>query len=115
MPNRGSKVDAPKEYTSYLINPADKKSKVYRWPDGPFKPETPPAVFYAVEIAARLRAAIDESGQTVTAIAEALSVSRSTLYDILGGETWADSFTLAAAEAYLGVRLWPEHVPNQSA
>lgn len=111
MPNRGSKVAAPREYTAVYRIPGDETTKEYRWPDGPFDAATPPAVFYAVEIAKRLRAALDGSGESVTAIAAALSVSRSTLYDIISGITWADSFTLAEAESYFGVRLWPEHVP----
>jgi ribosome-binding protein aMBF1 (putative translation factor) len=105
MPNRASKVTAPREYTA-----APETGRV-TWPEGPFRADTPPAVFYAVEIAKRLRAAIDDSGQSVVSLAETLSLARSTIYDIINGETWADSYTLAALEAHLGVRLWPAHLP----
>ena len=102
MPNRSSKVRPPSEYTA----------STGTWPEGPFDQDAPPAALYAAEIARRLRIAIDESGRSVTAIADALSVARSTLYDALNGAVYVDTVTLAAAEAYLGVRLWPDHIPT---
>jgi hypothetical protein len=77
------------------------------WPDGPFRKATPPSVMYAAEISRRLKDAIDKAGGNISAIAGDLGVARSTLYDILRGTTFPDLHTLAGAERYFGVRLWP--------
>lgn len=98
MPQRTGVTGSPR---SYLVPKG-------AWPEGPFRRNTPRAVYYAALIAKKFKAAIDESGQSITAVAEALDVARSTVYDVLKGETVADVRTLALAEAHFGVRLWPE-------
>lgn len=98
MPQRSGVTGTPRSYVTGRGT----------WPVGPFRKDTPRAVYYAAEIAKRLKAAIDASGQSMTAIATELQVARSTVYDVIKGETFADLRTLALAEAYFGVRLWPE-------
>lgn len=98
MPQRTGVTGSPR---SYLAARGE-------WPDGPFRRNTPRAVYYAALIAKKFKIAIDESGQSITAVAEALDVARSTVYDVLKGETVADVRTLALAEAHFGVRLWPD-------
>jgi hypothetical protein len=46
-------------------------------------------------------------GRNKSEVAQAADIRRSTLYDILGGNTWADMVTLAKLEACLATALWP--------
>ncbi len=77
------------------------------WPTGPFSKDAPASVRYVAHVAARLRAVMDERSITVVQLAPALSVARTTIYDVLRGETFIDTHTLASLEEYLGERLWP--------
>lgn len=75
------------------------------WPDGEFDAEAPDAVAHAVAVAVSLAAALE--GRNKSEVAEAADIRRSTLYDILAGNTWADMVTLAKLEACLDAPLWP--------
>jgi hypothetical protein len=70
-----------------------------------FDPEAPDAVAHAVAISVALSAALE--GRNKKAVAEEADIVRSTLYDILAGNTWADTVTLAKLEACLDASLWP--------
>ena len=69
------------------------------WPDGTFSQDAPDAVAYAVAIALALAAAL--KGRNKSEVAAAAGLERSTLYDILAGQTWPDTVTLARLEACL--------------
>jgi ribosome-binding protein aMBF1 (putative translation factor) len=75
------------------------------WPDGTFRADAPVEVAHAVAIAVGLAAALD--GRNKSDVAAAAEVDRSTLYDILAGKAWPDTFTLAKLERYLEASLWP--------
>lgn len=80
------------------------------WPGTP-KADAPPAVEYALRIAANLAMLVDE--RTVTEVAAAARVARSTIYDIINGTTWPDLVTVAHLETAFGVRLWPDELPAE--
>lgn len=71
---------------------------------------SPPAVFWAAEISRRLGAAL--VGRSKAAVAKEAGIARSTLYDVLGGETWPDLATIVGLEEVLGVTLWPGWAPG---
>jgi len=75
------------------------------WPDGEFDPEAPEILAHAVAVSAALSAAL--AGRNKSEVALAADIRRSTLYDILAGNTWADMVTLAKLESCLGAALWP--------
>jgi DNA-binding phage protein len=79
------------------------------WPDGEFRADAPEAVGIAVAIAVALAAAVE--GRSKTEVASAADIERSTLYDIMSGNTWPDSFTLAKLQVFLGTPLWPAESP----
>lgn len=83
------------------------------WPDGNAAADAPVAVHYAQEIAVRLSVALE--GKSVKAVAEDAGLARSTVYDIVGGKSWADIVSLAQLEVVLGVRLWPTEAPDRRA
>ena len=104
MPRRAQEFGAPKKWVDDTAGGT--------WPAGPLKADSPPGVLYAAEIAKALRKIIDDSGESITAVAEALKVHRSTLYGWLDGDVYIDSFSLAAAEAHFQTRLWPDTIPT---
>lgn len=75
------------------------------WPTGAFDPEAPDAVAHAVAISMALEAAL--VGRNKSEVADAADIRRSTLYDLLSGNTWADTVTLAKLESTLETALWP--------
>jgi DNA-binding phage protein len=75
------------------------------WPDATFRSDAPVEVAHAVAIAAGLAAALE--GRNKSDVAADAGVDRSTLYDILAGRAWPDTFTLAKLERHLGASLWP--------
>lgn len=79
------------------------------WPDGPFETDAPAALGHVVAIAVALNEALLD--QNKSAVAEAARIERSTLYDILAGNTWPETLTLANLEAHLQVSLWPSTPP----
>ncbi len=104
MPRRAQQFGAPKEWVDDAAGGT--------WPAGPLMDDAPPGVRYAAEIATALRKVIDDSGESITAVAEALNVHRSTVYGWLDGDVYPDSFSLAAAEAHFKARLWPSTSPT---
>jgi hypothetical protein len=79
------------------------------WPDNPIPVSTvdagvAAACVAAAKIAQRLQQALE--GHTVTGVAREADVARSTIYDILGGNTWPDIVTIFKLEKTLKVRLW---------
>lgn len=75
------------------------------WPDGPFLESSPLAVEYAAHWAEALAEALQ--GVNRSHLCSAIQIKRDTLYDILGGRTWADTITLIKLETHLDVSLWP--------
>ena len=82
------------------------------WPDGPLREGAPSVVAYAVAIAKALDQALE--GQVRARVAEEAGIERSTLYDILAGNTWPDMVTLAKLEQCLNVTLWPTQPPTRT-
>jgi DNA-binding phage protein len=82
-----------------------------KWPDtAQFSDDAPEAVAHALAIAIALAAALE--GKNKSKVAQAAQIERSTLYDIIAGNTWPDTVTLAKLEAELGVTLWPSTPPK---
>ena len=80
------------------------------WPHGALADDAPPPVKYAAHVAGALSAAL--VGRNKTDVARAAGIERSTLYDVLAGNTWADLVTLAKIEVVLNVSLWPSEPPG---
>lgn len=97
MPNRGSRTRNG--------GPAAYLRASGRWPNGPLRKDSPTAAYWAAEISRRLATAL--AGRSKTSVAEQVGMARSTLYDVLSGETWPDLVTIAALEEALEVELWP--------
>ncbi|KRF45101.1 hypothetical protein ASH01_14355 [Terrabacter sp. Soil811] len=53
-------------------------------------------------------------GQVRARVAHDAGIERSTLYDILAGNTWPDMVTLAKLEQCLNVTLWPTRPTGRS-
>jgi transcriptional regulator with XRE-family HTH domain len=75
------------------------------WPTGPLKKGAPPSAAYAQAIVFTLRLAIGD--RSISDIARSADVARSTVHDLLAGNTWPDLVTLVKLEGILGVTLWP--------
>jgi DNA-binding phage protein len=95
VPRRSSAYGAPREWL-----------REGSWPDGTFSADTPEPVAHAVAIAVALDAAL--RGRNKSEVATGAGIERSTLYDILSGNAWPDTLTLAKLESHLGVTLWPD-------
>lgn len=76
------------------------------WPDGALRTDAPVAVTYARRIAIALRNAMAD--RNVSVVADQAGIARSTVYDVMSGQTFPDLVTLAKLEELLQVRLWPE-------
>lgn len=76
------------------------------WPEGEFEADAPDVLAFAVAVAASLSRALD--GRNKSEVAKDAGITRSTLYDILAGNTWADMVTLGKLQAALGAPLWPD-------
>ena len=77
------------------------------WPTGPLEATAPIAATWAATIAERLATAIDTDARSVSAIASATGVARTTLYGIMNGTRWPDLVTVGELEAQLGTQLLP--------
>ena len=77
------------------------------WPDGRLRKDAPVAARYAQHISQRLMAAANES--TISGLARSADVARSTVRDIIYGNTWPDVVSLAKLEEALRLKLWPDH------
>jgi DNA-binding phage protein len=80
------------------------------WPTGPLEADAPTAAVWAAEISEQLAAAIGTDARSVSAVASATGVARSTLYAIMNGTRWPDLVTLGELEACLGTQLLPRSV-----
>lgn len=83
------------------------------WPDGPTRLDSPVAVTWAAEFSRRLRDAM--AGCSKTAVAEEAGLARSTIYDLMSGETWPDLVTILALEEVLDSELLPRWPHGTSA
>jgi hypothetical protein len=81
------------------------------WPNGQFDPEAPEVLAHAVAVSVALSAALE--GRNKSEVASEADITRSTLYDILAGNTWADMVTLAKLESCLDTGLWPREPAPQ--
>jgi hypothetical protein len=97
VPNRGSRT--------LKGGPAAYLRASGQWPNGPLRRDAPTAAYWAAEISRRLAAAL--VGRSKTAVAQEVGMARTTLYDIVGGETWPDLVSIASLEEVLDVELWP--------
>lgn len=75
------------------------------WPHGQPVAGAPRALEHARSVAIRLAEAVD--GRSVTEVAEASNLARSTIYDLINGKTWPDLVSLGQLEEALGVPLLP--------
>ena len=107
-----SELDVPLPYpwpvprrSRLYLTPAEWVAPGGSWPVGPFLDDSPHAVAYAAHWATVLADALD--GANKTAVCAAVEIKRDTLYEILNGNTWADTITLIKLETELSVTLWP--------
>lgn len=63
------------------------------------------ATQWAAEFSRRLAGAL--SGRSKSAVAEEADLARSTIYDLLSGETWPDLVTIGVLEDVLDAELLP--------
>ena len=77
-----------------------------QFPDGTPSGDAPPGVRELAHVAARLRDVLESI--SVSEFARRARVDRRTMYDLLAGDVWIDTSTLARLERAAGVRLWPE-------
>lgn len=99
MPNRGRIRSKPREFVARGA-----------FPDGPLKSQSPAAAWWAAEIARRLRDAIAEA--SLSEVARDADLARSTIYDIVSGETWPDVVSIVKLQDALNTRLWPPWKPR---
>ncbi|QXC61619.1 helix-turn-helix domain-containing protein [Aquihabitans sp. G128] len=66
------------------------------------------AVIVSAEISQRLAEALE--GRSITATAKAADVARTTVYDLLAGNSWPDVVTIMKLEEALEVTLWAPSV-----
>lgn len=77
------------------------------WPTGTLEVDAPLATTWATEIAEQLTSAISDDDRTISAIADAAGVARSTIYGIMNGSRWPDLVTVGELEQQLGTQLLP--------
>ncbi|MDE0132304.1 MAG: helix-turn-helix transcriptional regulator [bacterium] len=75
-----------------------------KFPQGPYRSETPPEVFLAAGLARRLKDRIEKD--SIRHFAHKANLSPQTLVNILRGETWPDLLTIARLEHALERKLW---------
>ena len=83
--------------------PAD-YSATGTWPDGPLKPDAPPAARLAQGVAQRLQDRL--KNMTVYRAAQRSDLNAQTIHTLLEGRNWPDLHTLACLEASLNTCLW---------
>lgn len=76
------------------------------FPFGPFRPDSPPEVYAAAGIIARVLSLISEDGGSQRAYARKASISSSVLNRLLKGENYCDLVTLAKLEFHTNAELW---------
>lgn len=89
---------------NFRPHPATFLAKKGSFPQGPYRPETPPEVFLAAGLAARLHTKIGD--ESVRYVAKKAGLSPQTILNILSGRSWPDLRTVAKLEVSLNTRLW---------
>ena len=74
------------------------------FPDGPFRPESPPEVYLAAALADRLKYATRR--ESIRYIAKLADLSPQTILNVLNGKSWPDLRTIARLETVFGFLLW---------
>lgn len=85
-------------------HPAAFLAKKGAFPQGPYRPETPPEVHLAAGLAQRLHTKIGD--ESVRYIAKRAGLSPQTVLNTLNGRSWPDLRTVAKLEIALNTRLW---------
>ena len=79
------------------------------WPNNPLTaPDLAPGIAGACEAAAKIASRLERAvrGHNISAVARDADVARSTIYDIISGESWPDLVSVYKLQTALGVRLW---------
>ena len=74
------------------------------FPDGPFRPKTPPEVYLAAAVARRLKGGIRYN--SIRSVAKKADLSPQTIINILNGKSWPDLRTIAKLENACNSWLW---------
>ena len=74
------------------------------FPDGPFRPKTPPEVYLAAALARRLKT--DIRYNSIRSVAKKADLSPQTILNILNGKSWPDLRIIAKLENAFNSRLW---------
>ena len=77
-----------------------------QWPTGHLRHNSPPVALLARAISERLHDAL--KGRTAREIAELAGLSHQTVINVLNGNTWWDTITIARLERALDIELWGE-------
>ena len=94
MSRGGKRLPAPRDC---LIEEQD-------WPGGRLRKDAPYEALLVQGISERLRICLKD--RSIVAIADMCGLSRSTVYNILNGNTWCDVPSIARLERVLDVELW---------
>ncbi|WP_407838737.1 helix-turn-helix domain-containing protein [Streptomyces sp. DSM 116496] len=78
------------------------------WPNAVI--ESRRAAQIAQTVSRRLAEAMTRQGLSANALAKASGVNRQVIANILAGQVWIDTVTLADLEEVLDEMLWPQHV-----
>ena len=89
-------------------NPASYVTAHGKWPDGPFKDETPPEIRLSQAITRRLEEALARRKGTRDDAAAEARLAPATLHKLLYGTSWGRVPTIARLERILGTRLWDD-------
>lgn len=86
------------------------------WPDeAGVHPNAPPEVYLILDMAKRLRKALDDKDVSITALARSAGMTRQTIYHLLDGKVWPQLSTIASLERALRRKIWGsahKHSPN---
>lgn len=83
------------------------------WPDGPLADDAPPEAHLAQHIAKAFRNAYNARNLSLSKAAKRIGISRTTVDNILHGNTWLDLTTIDRIERKLNLHLWNrDHWPR---
>ena len=89
-----------------IVGPPSAFVSAGTWPECEFAAGAPIAVFWAAELSRRLAAALAD--RTIAGIARDAQLARTTIYDILNGDTWPDVVSIVKLQDALTTSLWPD-------